>query len=156
MSLWVLVTNSSFAEIFSVNKNGKEIKKEHHIDFPKGREKGRDILSDRPGRSFDSFGNNRHALSKEMDLHSQEQQVFSRQLSEILKKGKENHQFDQLAILAPPEFLGVLRAVLPEEVKQAIVKEINKDIPEYMSDHERIDTFCKYLEIQRPAYIPKR
>ena len=156
MSLWVLITNSSFAEIYCVNRNGKEIKKIHHIDFPKGREKGTDILSDRPGRSFDRMGDGRHALGTTVDLHSHEQKVFARQVIDILKKEKNENRFEHLAIFAPPQFLGEIRAALSDNLKSCVVKEFNKDIPEYLSEQERIDMFCKYLEIEKPVYTPKR
>jgi protein required for attachment to host cells len=147
MTLWVLVANSSFAEIFSINHSPKKMKREHYLDFPKGREKSGDILSDRPGRTFESMGNSRHAVGKKVDVHSHEQQVFAHQLVDLLRKSSSEQLFDQLILIAPPKFLGELRAILPEFLKQQVSKEINKDLPASLSERERMEHVDRLLAL---------
>ncbi len=143
---WVMVANSSSADIFAIN-NGHDMERIYHIDFPDGREKSGKILSDRPGRSFDRRGGNRHALGTEVDVHMHEQQIFARQLAELLHKAKCDNEFSKLALIAPPQFLGELRNMLSDLVKKSIYKEINKDIPAARSEQERKDSICKFLEL---------
>jgi protein required for attachment to host cells len=158
MGLWVIIANNSFAEIYAVEKNGRDIHRIHEVDFPKGRQKSGELLSDRPGRGFEapknsggSSGFSRHAYGTQVDVHSHEQQVFALQLSEILQKGLTDHSFDSLAIIAPPSFLGELRNKLSHGVNKTITKEINKDIPSSLSKQERIATICRLLDIKKPA-----
>lgn len=145
MTLWVVVANSSSAEIFSIN--GREIKKIEHLDFPQGRQKGDKIFSDKAGRSFDRHGASRHALGTEVDLHMQGQQTFARQVAASLEKGKNGNLFSKLALIAPPQFLGELRNMLSDQVKKIIYKEINKDIPAAQTEYERIESIYSFLDL---------
>lgn len=157
MKLWVLIANSSFAEIYAVEKNGLSITKVQEIDFPDGRKKDSELLSERPGRGFEGpkpgGGKNygRHAYSTAIDAHTHEQQVFAHRLAEILYKGKNDRSYEQLAIIAPPEFLGELRQTLAENVKKSIYKEVNKDIPASQKQQDRIDSICRLLDLKHPV-----
>lgn len=147
---WVVVANSSYVEIFEVE--GKKITKVERIDYPQGRLKAIDILSDRPGRGFESAGGGaRHAMSSEVDPHTHEQQVFAHQIANTLKKAKETNKYERLHLMAPPIFLGILRDILPENVVKSIHQEINKSIQESFSENERIDCIAKYLNIEKIA-----
>lgn len=159
MKLWVVIANSSSAEIYAVEHNGRDMHKVQHLEFPKGREKSGEILSDRPGRGFEgskqmkgAFG--RHAYSSETDIRTQEQQIFAHKLEEILRKAKDENVYEHLAIIAPPQFLGVLRGTLSDGVRKLIIKEINKDIPASQTDQERIESICRYLDLKRPVSTP--
>lgn len=158
MALWILVANSSFAEIYSLN--GKELNRVHIFDCPEGRQKGGEVYSDRPGRSFNrpgkgvsstGAGTARHSYSSETDFHTHEQQLFAHRIAEVLHKEKSSNHFDQLDIIAPPQFLGDLRKSLSESVKKTVSKEINKEISQNLSEHERIDWVRKFLELPRPT-----
>lgn len=158
MGLWVLVSNSSYAEIYSIK--GKEITLVQALDHPEGRLKSGEILSDRPGRSFEGrgrggagIGGSRHALGSEVDVHMHEQQVFAKQIADVLQKEKSANKFDQLDIIAPPQFLGELRIILSDSVKKSIKKEINKEIPTTLSPQERIEWLCRFLELPKLASV---
>lgn len=153
-SLWVLIANSGSAEIYAVQ--GKGISLVQRLDNPDGRLKSGEILTDRPGRSFEGrgrggagIGGSRHALGSEVDAHMHEQQIFAHKLSDILKKEKALNKFDRLDIIAPPQFLGELRNVLHDNVKKCVHKEINKEIPSALSEKERIDWLCKFLDLPK-------
>lgn len=150
MTLWVLVANSSMAEIYAVKTNGT-IQVVHHLSFPDGRKKGNELYSDRPGRGFESMGLGRHGYSSEVDAHVHEQEIFAHQLSELLNKAKSENEFDKLVLIAPPKFLGELRSSLTEQIKKCISKEINKEVPATFSDGERLEHVCKLLEIKKPT-----
>lgn len=151
MTMWVLVANSSFAEIFAVDRNGRDIRKMHQLDFPGGRLKGGDVYSDKSGRTHDSIGPGRHSMSSEVDFHSHEQKVFAHQIGTLLRKAKEENAFDRLALIAPPQFLGELRQALHETVQKLIYKEINKEIHSDLTEYQRIEALCRFLDLQRPV-----
>lgn len=150
-TMWIVTANSSFAKIFEVKGHGKQIKEIRHLDFPQARKKGSEINSDRPGRSFDRMGKGRHALSTEVSLHEHENQVFAKQIAEILRIAHDSNSFDQLALVAPPQFLGQLKLALNNGLKKSIVKEIHKDLPEHLSERERIDHLANYLDLWNRA-----
>lgn len=157
MKLWVVVANSSYAEIFATEHNGRDFHKVQQIDFPEGRKKSGSMLSDRPGRGFEGAKNSpgakfgRHAYSSEVDIHMHEQQVFAHKIADVLRKGRADNAFERLALIAPPQFLGELRIALTDAVRKVLFKEINKDIPSSHNERERIEEICRLLEMQKPV-----
>ena len=145
--MWALVANSSFAKIFEIQGHGKYIKEIHHFDYPEGRMKSGEILNDRPGRAFDRMGEGRHALGTEVDVHTHEQQIFAHKLAHVLYEGKVNRLYDELALVAPPQFLGELKQALESQVAKLVSKEIPKDLASHFSEKELIDHLVKYLDL---------
>lgn len=147
---WVVIANSSYVEFFELD--GRKIIKIETIEYPKGRLKGSEIVSDRPGRGFESSGSGtRHALTSQVDPHQHEQQVFAHKIAQLLKKAKDTNKYERLHLIAPPVFLGILRDVLQENVIKSIHQEINKDISPSLSENERIECILKYLNIEKIA-----
>lgn len=145
--LWIVVANSSYAHLFECTGLARNIRVLQTLDHPDGRKKARDVYSDRPTRSFESMGNMRHATMAEVDFHTHTQQVFSKQLADLLKKGLDEGSFTELAIIAPPTFLGILKGSLSSAVKKSVIKELNKDIPQSVGERERIDSVVHYLDL---------
>lgn len=145
--LWIVVANSSYAHIFDYSGLAKNIRVHQTLDHPDGRKKARDVYSDKPTRSFESMGNMRHATMAEVDFHTHTQGVFAKQISDILKKALDNGSFTELAIIAPPTFLGILKSNLSKSVAKAVITELNKDIPESTDERKRIDMVVNYLDL---------
>lgn len=87
--------------------------------------KDREIKTDAPGTSKQSFGYGAPALD-EPDYHQQEEDRWVKEAAEELKKRALRNDFDALAVIAPPKALGVLRKELHKEVERRIVLTINK------------------------------
>ena len=63
---WILIADGSRAKVFKVAGKGKiEEKDEMAAAHPPTR----DLVSDRPGRTFDSLGDGRHAKEPPTDAH---------------------------------------------------------------------------------------
>ena len=146
-TLWILTGNRGFAKIYEVHGVGRQVKEIVHLDNPNGIKKSGEILSDRPGRAFDKLGGGRHALSTETDVCEHEQQLFAHQLAKKLQEAHDKKAFDELALVVPSHFLGDLKAELHEAVKKKIIKEVPKDLPLHVTEQERIDLLCEYLDL---------
>ncbi len=123
---WIIVANGSKARIFALDN----VRKMHEIDglvHVESRFLDRDMKSDRPGRSYDSFGGARHAIEREFDPHEQTMLVFAQQITRYLQSAQQDRKFDRLFLAASPHFLGLLRPLLNEQIKKAIVAEFDKD-----------------------------
>lgn len=149
---WVLLANSSSAEIFEII--GKEVKRKHRIDFPEGRELDHNLYSDRPGRGFEGrstggLGKTRHAYSPHTEPHLHEQQVFASQVACFLDKALSEKSFEKIVVIAPPQFLGELRHAFSDSLKLVVEAEHNKDISSALPEAERIEAICKYLDLER-------
>jgi protein required for attachment to host cells len=89
--------------------------------------KDRDLKSDAPGTTKQSFGYGRPAY-QETDFHQQEEDRWIKDAADELKKRALRHDFEALAIVAPPKALGVLRKELHKEVARRIVCTVNKEM----------------------------
>lgn len=146
MKHWVITANASCAEIFEVQ--GKEIRTLHYFDYPEGRQKSGEILTERPGRSHDSMGYRRHAVGSQVDAHTHELQTFAHRIVTVLKKAKSENAFDRLTLIAPPQFLGELRRLLHDTpIRKCIHKEFNKDISQDLSQNDKIAFVRHCLEL---------
>jgi len=149
--LWIISANRSFAKIYEAKGHGREIKEIQHIENPDGRKKISEIVSDRPGRSFDSVGGGRHALGTQVDAREHELQGFLHKLAHILDEGLKSKAYSQLALVAPPHVLGALVVEISDNVRKVLIKEVGKDLPERISNEERIEMLCKYLDLWNHA-----
>jgi protein required for attachment to host cells len=89
--------------------------------------KDRDLKSDAPGTTKQSFGYGRPAY-QETDFHQQEEDRWIKDAAEELKKRALRNDFEALAIVAPPKALGVLRKELHKEVERRIICTVNKEM----------------------------
>ena len=88
------------------------------LDHPEGRLKSQSIDADRPGRSFESAGAKRHAMSREVDPKKQEAIAFAKEVAERLESARVHGEMDRLILVAAPEFLGLLRDDLTSELRR--------------------------------------
>jgi protein required for attachment to host cells len=89
--------------------------------------KDREIKSDAPGTSKQSFGYGRSTY-EEADFQQQEEDRWIKDAADELKSRVLRGDFDALAIVAPPKALGVLKKCLHKEVGRRIVCMINKEM----------------------------
>lgn len=125
---WILVAHGSSGRILQVSKNGQEISLIRDFLHPKTAMKGSEINSDKPGRSFESSGNARHAIDPAEDLKDHERRSFAKELSNYLSKAHLEHKFAKLIVVASRELLGELRKAIPDALKKIIIHELNKDL----------------------------
>jgi protein required for attachment to host cells len=96
----------------------------------------RDFKSDRPGRVFDhaaTSGHRRgsvahHATGGERTPRRHEAELFARQIARELAQAQQDQRFERLVLVAAPQFLGILRSVLPKAVSARVVREVPKDL----------------------------
>jgi len=65
--IWVVTAESSRARIFAVENRIGPMRELEDIAHTEGRTRDQDMVSDRPGRAFDSSGENRHAMERQVD-----------------------------------------------------------------------------------------
>jgi len=105
------------------------------LEHPEGRLKSQSIDADRPGRSFESAGMKRHAMTREVDPKTQEAIAFARQVAARLEGARRQGEVERLILVAAPEFLGLLRANLSSELRRMLEEEFSLDLVQ-MTPHE--------------------
>ncbi len=125
--VWALVMNSAHARIVrnlgwkpgDDDESSPPAEIERQIDA----KHLRDIMADRPGRSFASFSSRRSAMEYGSDPLAEETRGLIREVIELLEKGQRKGSFRELAIYAEPQVLGELRKMLPKPLQEAVTHE---------------------------------
>ena len=126
---WILSANRSSATFFESDWPGKSMRRIQDISHPEGRKQNREINTDKPGRSFDSLGQGRHAMGTEQEPTEHIAQQFALDLAERLDKGRVTHAYDKLVLMAEPRFLGMLRGALNKNTAALVTQTVNKELP---------------------------
>ena len=130
MSTWVLVANSSEARLFETQKLGTAMNCLREFSHPEGREKGSELVSDRPGH-YQSKGMGHGAFVEPTDPKDVEVDRFASELAKELEKGRTAHAFNKLVVVAAPHFHGLLNTHMNEQTREMISNNIEKDFTAY-------------------------
>ena len=128
---WILAADGTRARIFET-MDGKEVHELDDLMNPHGRDQNRDINTDKDLRNHGG-GTAAHKLAGhdyEPDVSpvQHEEIKFAKRIGEYLDKASAEHKFDELCVIAPPEFMGRLRENMGQNAKRASKEELVKDI----------------------------
>lgn len=126
--VWVVVASRTRCRIFSQHTHSGPLLQVEELDHPEGRMHGRELASDRPGRSFDSAGSGRHAMGQTVDPHEQEQIRFAKTVATRIDVARKQHKFERLVLVADPRFLGHLRQGLSPATRHRLSAELQKNL----------------------------
>lgn len=136
MKSWILVANSSQAKIFeSENLRNKELKLLRDIEHPESREKGSDLISDRPGH-YQTSHMARSAYEKN-DPKDVAAENFAIEVAGLLQDGHNKNKYEQLVIVSAPQFYGLLNKHMHFTAKNSehISKDYTKCTEQELSQH---------------------
>ncbi|WP_368415320.1 host attachment protein [Falsiroseomonas sp.] len=86
----------------------------------------RALGTERPGRVQESASTTRHAIEPRTDPHRAARRGFARRLAERLDD--DAHHFASLLLVAPPAFLGELRAELGPKAGPKVAGSLDRDL----------------------------
>jgi protein required for attachment to host cells len=127
---WIVVADQSKARIFTVDEPRGELQELEHLDHPAGRDQAKTLGSDRPGRSFDSSGQGRHAMGASVEPKEQEAIRFARQVGDHLRAACHAGHCNRLLLVAGPHFMGLLKDQL-DSLTDVKVSRIVKNLGQY-------------------------
>ena len=129
-STWIVVAESARARIFTLSGIGVKLQEVTDLSHPESRLHDRELTSGLPGRTFDSQGQGRHAMEPATDPKDREAQAFAAEIARHIERGRHQGNFDALVLIAPPKFLGRLRAELTKPARDTLVGELDKNLVE--------------------------
>jgi protein required for attachment to host cells len=147
--IWVLVADAARARLFQVEQPRQTLAPALGEELIGSNLRSREIGSDRPGRTFDSGGQGRHAMEPPTDPARHAQEEFARDVVRLLDEKRTSRAFERLIVVAPPQFLGDLRGLMPQQLRESVSAEIAKDLSK-LPAHELQDHLRDVLEAQRP------
>ena len=127
---WVMVADKSKARIFTIADPRGALLDEVVLEHPQAREREQTLTSDRPGRSYDSKGQGRHAMGTSVEPDQQETIRFAKQIADHVQVAHNEGRCDRLLLVAGPPLLGLLREPL-NTLTGLRVSEIEKNLGQY-------------------------
>ncbi|UEM07869.1 host attachment protein (plasmid) [Skermanella rosea] len=86
-----------------------------------------DLVTDRPGRSYESASPLRHAVGGP-DPHEAAMERFEAGVADIIDRAASQDRFDGLVLVAPPRVLGRMRQALGARARERLILEEGKDL----------------------------
>jgi len=126
---WILVADASRARVLRLNSNEsapKVVDERHH---PASRAKASDLVAGDRGRTQPRNRNDPRgaAMAYSTPPKEVEAEAFAREITDHLRLALARNEYDHLVLVAPPEFLGVLRALLDGPVSKSVTTSVAKD-----------------------------
>jgi len=125
--IWVIVANSTSARIFRLDLH-KQLTEIQTLEHPESRLQSHELVSDAPGRVYQSVGNARHAMEPATNPQKQEFAVFAKEVAKHIDHACAAGKISHFYLAAGPAFLGLLRQSLSEKSLQALAGETDKDL----------------------------
>ena len=126
METRVIVADSARARIFSSHGTLLQLEEIEGFAHPVARSSNREMTSDAAGRSVDGHG----SLDPATSARDHEAENFARMLGRHLKDLHNTQHFEQIMLVAPPRFLGMLRKHLPKPLDRLVAVTVDKDMSE--------------------------
>lgn len=132
---WILVADASRARLFASEGHGKPWHLLEDLVHPGSRLKGEEIMADRPGRVALGASGARSAMEPHTNPRELEEEHFAHELGHKLRDGHGHNAYQELVLVAPPHFLGLLRKAIGDQVSKHVKASLDKDLCQ-VPDHE--------------------
>jgi protein required for attachment to host cells len=132
--LWVVIADGEHARIAAPKPPAPGLPRDPGLqtvlalDSPAAHQRASDLESDRPGRSFESTGPTRHAITPRHDPHQLAKEAFLRSVAERIDAEATAKSFEHLLLVAPGYALQKLREALSPPTAAMVVGMVNRDL----------------------------
>ena len=123
---WILIADGARARVVANFGPGKGTHEVEGMSLRASHPDAKELLDDRPGRSFNSTNPTRHAMERTSDPKRQIEREFASMLAETIAANE--NEFDRLILVAAPTALGDLRHALPDRILGRVTHELAKDL----------------------------
>jgi len=146
MNTWVVVADAARARIFRVE--GMDVERGlarrpvpasstvlveiKDILHPESRSHEIELASDAPGMSSVANMQSKFGMDEKVSPKEEEGVRFAKEVADFLKMQGAN--YDQLYLIAPPHFLGLIRPNLDKAIISKLVMEIDKDLSRHSAE----------------------
>lgn len=137
MDTRVIVADNARARVFISHSVINRLEEVESFVHSEARMSNSELVGDSSGKSVDQHG----SLDPATSAKDHEEQNFARFLGRRLKALHNEQHFEQLILIAPPRFLGVLRKALPGSLDRLVTRSIDKDLT--TAD---VDTIIDYIK----------
>ncbi|HXF54063.1 MAG TPA: host attachment protein [Hyphomicrobiaceae bacterium] len=125
---WVLIADGRRAQVYCTYGRASQLDAVPGMELETVLPPSREIMADRPGRTFESQGATRHAMERPTDPHRDAKRRFARRIAAAIEEQLNAGNFDKLVVVAPAVTMGDLREELSDQVKARIAGELVADL----------------------------
>lgn len=125
---WIVAADSSRAKILQVMDREQRLQEIENLLNPEGRLQDRELVSDSLGRWSGPDRPGGNSMPDPVSPAEHVTERFAKRVGGYLEKARTDGRYDRLCLIAPPKFLGALRAELTKEVEKLVVDERDKDL----------------------------
>jgi len=136
---WIVAADSSRARFLQVAGRERLIEVASLLN-PEARMDDRDLITDAHPRFRGTGGPGSDREETSAQEHATD--LFAKRVGNYLEKARTDHRYDELVLVAPPKFLGMLRRSLDKEVAKRVVDELPKDLS-WLNERELERYFAK-------------
>jgi protein required for attachment to host cells len=126
--VWLLVADAGRAFILACGPKLDDPEVVREFENPKGRMRDVELSSDDTGRTRPRARNATagSAMGHSTSPHEVAAEEFSSDLASVVRDARNGREFDELILVAPPAFLGLLRQALDKNILGS-VRDVAKD-----------------------------
>lgn len=127
---WILTANASGAKLYETDAprvGSKDLKLIDEFSHEESRDKVSDIMADKSGHYQSDFGSGQGAYASRSDPKEVEAERFAQVLATKLNKGRMDHLYQKLVVIAPAKFQGLLNEKCPRDVLNLVHHNVQKD-----------------------------
>lgn len=123
---WIVVADHARARLFSMNAG----RMDEISDFvnAEARVPGHERTHAPPSRVHDRFGDSRHAVQSHTLTQDKAATRFAGTLRSVLDRGRLAREYQNIVLIAPPRFLGILNAALGDGLGDFVALRIAKNL----------------------------
>jgi protein required for attachment to host cells len=125
---WVVAADSSAARIFLAGSPTGALQEIASYAHAEGRLHERDFRTDEPGTTHDRAGYAKHGIEPKVRPKEQEAIAFARFIAERIESARAKSELGRVILVAPPEFLGHLRAALDGDARKIVEGEFGLNL----------------------------
>lgn len=139
---WVVIADRSRARIFQTDGSIDQLQEVQDLLNPEGRTDDADLRRDAKGRYVGKGERQQgHTAEPHVSREEHDEEMFSREVSDVLEHGCDAQRYDSLVVVAPPEFLGLLRKQLSTRVEQRVTRQLDTGLANW--DASQIRDYLK-------------
>lgn len=127
---WILTANATGAKLYETDAlkiGSKDLKLIDEFSHQENRDKISEMMTDKTGHYQSDFGSGQGAYASRTDPKEIEAERFAQILATKLNKGRIDHLYQKLVVIAPAKFHGLLNEKCPRDVLNLIHHKVQKD-----------------------------
>jgi protein required for attachment to host cells len=125
---WFVVADGGTARFLATSKDRTKLEVLREVAAPGVHLKTHDIVSDRPGRSFESASPTRHGIAAKNDPHEMAKERFIAEVAELLCQENEAGRFDELVLIVTRAQAATLQEALDPATRARVRETLTKDL----------------------------